>query len=69
MAIKTKRVVQDTPSVVVEQLRRQFNLLLDQLDSSTTYSTVVTNIETNVYKVLTDRNRRSAAPDYPLPKP
>jgi hypothetical protein len=33
-AVKTQKVISDTPSLVVEELRTQFNKVLDVLDSS-----------------------------------
>ena len=51
MALSSKEVVQDTPSEVVENLRKQFNLLLVAVDTSTDYASLKANVQT-VIKIL-----------------
>lgn len=53
MALTSKKVVQDTPSELVADLRREFNALLVAIDTSTDYATLKSNVQTGVKKLIT----------------
>lgn len=60
MALKSQPIVEDVSSDEVEELRKQFNLLLEQLDALTGLSTVQdlqTAVQTNVKKVTVTKQR------------
>jgi len=53
MALTTKKVINDTASVVVHSMRKEFNDLLTAIDTSTDYASLMVNIRAACTKIAT----------------
>jgi len=65
MALSDKKVVQDTPSEVVENLRKQFNALLEVLQSAADFAAVQTSLNADGAKRITLELTLPALPSAP----
>lgn len=55
MALLTKEIVDDTGSDKVEQLRLMFNALLNAIDTSSDYATLVANMQADCSQILLNK--------------
>ncbi len=69
MATQAQKVINDTPSEVVDEIRRQYNALLDMLESIADFSTMQTDLgsSTPAAKRVTVTPEPPESPKIPSP--